>query len=148
MSAWNKLASGERDEPEQTIDYDYSYSYDYDRDAKASVNVVQLDGLVLLKMIKHCTENVPEVVTGQLLGLDVDDKLEVTNCFASPLEENDAESDEHQLEMMKNFRAVNVDNNTVGWYQSALLGSWVNPVPLTPCWSCYCLCVLFLYLLR
>ena len=58
-------------------------------EAPKSVNVVQLDGLVLLKIIKHCTENVPEVMTGQLLGLDVDGKLEVTNCFAIPSNDED-----------------------------------------------------------
>lgn len=90
-----------------------------------TVRTVQLDGLVLLKIIKHCTENVPEVMTGQLLGLDVDGKLEVTNCFAIPSNDDD-NTDEYQIEMMKNLRAVNVDNNTVGWYQSALLESFIN----------------------
>lgn len=27
---------------------------------------------------------------------------------------------------MKSLRRVNVDNNTVGWYQSAFLGSFIN----------------------
>jgi len=122
MSAWGKIAK-HSDEKEESVS-----TYDYESEVpKISVRVVQLDGLVLLKMIKHCTENVPEVVTGQLLGLDVGEKLEVTNCFPGISDErNDDESDEHQLEMMKNFRTINVDNNTVGWYQSALLGSWLN----------------------
>jgi len=90
------------------------------------IGMVQLDGLVLLKIIKHCAENSPEVVTGQLLGLDVGDNLEVTNCFPVPSEVNDSDIDEYQIEMMKCFRSVNIDNNTVGWYQSALLGSFLN----------------------
>lgn len=121
MSAWGKKKEA-KPEQEDTIDRHY---HD-EKEPHVPVNVVQLDGLVLLKMIKHCTENVPEVVTGQLLGLDVDDKLEVTNCFPVPMDANDDEADEYQLEMMKSFRNVNVDNNTVGWYQSALLGSWLN----------------------
>jgi len=126
MSAWGKIASGDRDgEPdeEQTNRLD-----DFnDEPAKVPVREVQLDGLVLLKMIKHCTENVPEVVTGQLLGLDIGEKLEVTNCFPVPTSfGKEEEEDEFQLEMMKGFRTVNIDNNTVGWYQSALLGSWLN----------------------
>ena len=40
---------------------------------------VQLDGLVLLKIIKHCKENFPEYVAGALLGLDVGDTLQVTH---------------------------------------------------------------------
>lgn len=111
----------EEQEDQDNRDYDYE-----EAEPTVPVRVVQLDGLVLLKMIKHCTENVPEVVTGQLLGLDVDEKLEVTNCFPVPMDANDDEADEYQLEMMKSFRNVNVDSNTVGWYQSALLGQWLN----------------------
>jgi translation initiation factor 3 subunit H len=88
--------------------------------------VVQLDGLVLLKIIKHCKENVPEVVTGQLLGLNIEDRLEVTNCFPFASIDDNTEDDDYQIEMMKCMRAVNVDNNTVGWYQSAYLGSFIN----------------------
>ena len=54
---------------------------------KEVINTVQLDGLTVLKIIQHCTENVPEVVTGQLLGLDVVERLEVTNCFPFPSDE-------------------------------------------------------------
>lgn len=89
------------------------------------VNTVQLDGLVVLKIIQHCTENVPEVVTGQLLGLDVVEKLEVTNCTPFPSSEND-ENDDYQLQMLECLRTVNVDCNVVGWYQSVLLGSFLN----------------------
>lgn len=31
-----------------------------------------------------------------------------------------------QIEMMKNLRDVNVDNNMVGWYQSTYLGSFLS----------------------
>ena len=33
---------------------------------------------------------------------------------------------EYQVDMMKNLRIVNVDHNAVGWYQSALLESFIN----------------------
>lgn len=88
--------------------------------------VVQLDGLVLLKIIQHSKEALPEVVSGQLLGLDIGSKLEVTNCFPFPLGLNEVDSDNYQLEMMKHLRTVNVDNNTVGWYQSAYLGMFFD----------------------
>lgn len=35
----------------------------------------------MLKIVKHCRESLPELVTGQLLGLDIDGRLEVTDCF-------------------------------------------------------------------
>ncbi|KAG6787297.1 hypothetical protein POTOM_008936 [Populus tomentosa] len=90
------------------------------------LRVVQIEGLVVLKIIKHCKEFSPSLVTGQLLGLDVGSVLEITNCFPFPIREEDEEIEadgaNYQLEMMRCLREVNVDNNTVGWYQSMLFG--------------------------
>lgn len=94
------------------------------------LRVVQMEGLAVLKIIKHCTEFYPTLVTGQLLGLDVGSVLEVTNCFPFPVldeaEEIETEGANYQLEMMRCLREVNVDNNTVGWYQSTLSGAYQN----------------------
>jgi len=96
-------------------------------DTRRPFNVVQIDGLVLLKIINHCRDHMPEVVTGQLLGLDIEGRLEVTNCFPIPLSSHpEDDTDAYQIEMMKQLRAVNVDNNTVGWYQSAYLGTFLS----------------------
>ena len=46
---------------------------------------VQLSGHVVLKIAKHCKECMPALVTGQLLGLDVGQTLEVTDCFPFPV---------------------------------------------------------------
>ncbi|GAB2267051.1 Eukaryotic translation initiation factor 3 subunit H [Dionaea muscipula] len=98
------------------------------QDAAPPLRVVQMEGLAMFKIIKHCKDFSPALVTGQLLGLDVGSVLEVTNCFPFPLREEDeeleAEGANYQLEMMRCLREVNVDNNTVGWYQSTLLGSY------------------------
>ena len=40
---------------------------------------------VALKIIKHCKDSVPQLVTGLLLGLDIGSTLEVTNCFPFPV---------------------------------------------------------------
>ncbi|GAB5593693.1 hypothetical protein Unana1_08593 [Umbelopsis nana] len=90
------------------------------------LHTVQLDGLVVLKIIKHCRESYPVDVTGQLLGLDVDGTLEVTNCFPFPSSDDDEASAQYQLDMMRCLREVNVDNNTVGWYRSAHLGNFMD----------------------
>ncbi|KAI8342072.1 hypothetical protein BC941DRAFT_415291 [Chlamydoabsidia padenii] len=90
------------------------------------LKVVQLDGLVVLKIIKHCRESYPSDVTGQLLGLDNKGALEVTNCFPIPSDDDENANAQYQLEMMRCLRAVNVDNNTVGWYRSAHLGNFVD----------------------
>jgi translation initiation factor 3 subunit H len=93
---------------------------------------VKLDGLVVMKIIKHCKESLPMLVTGQLLGLDVNNVLEVTNCYPLPArgedetEDNDDDGSDYQMDMMRCLREVNVDNNTVGWYQSTYLGSFLD----------------------
>ncbi|KAL8162947.1 hypothetical protein V2J09_014436 [Rumex salicifolius] len=96
------------------------------------LRVVQMEGLAVLKLIKHCSEFYPSMmVTGQLLGLDVGSVLEVTNCFPFPDlgegEEVETEGANYQLDMMRCLREVNVDNNTVGWYQSTLTGTYQTP---------------------
>ena len=98
----------------------------------------------LLKIVKHCQEALPQMVTGSLLGLNVGNGiLEITHAFPFPesnksdlvvksagddggLDDDAAGLDGHefQMEMMKMLREVNVDNNCVGWYQSMYLGTY------------------------
>ena len=94
----------------------------------------------MLKIVKHCQESLPTLVTGSLLGLVVENGvLEITHAFpfpqpASTSTENltpnvpsdttELDGTEFQLEMMKMLREVNMDNNCVGWYQSIVLGSY------------------------
>ncbi|KAI9100986.1 hypothetical protein DFS34DRAFT_612752 [Phlyctochytrium arcticum] len=93
---------------------------------------VQLDALVVVKILKHCREYAPVTATGQLLGIDVAGTLEVTNCFpfTSKSHEDDGQDDvdgaEYQLQMLRCLRKLNYDANTVGWYQSTYLGSFWN----------------------
>ena len=110
--------------------------------AEKKVDVVELDGMVVLKIIKHCQEALPSFVTGQLLGLDIGRTLEVTNCFPFPNkndeqaqaapaaggdgDDGDEDGAEYQMEMMRCLREVNVDNNTVGWYQSTYFSSFID----------------------
>ncbi|KAL4450191.1 hypothetical protein ABPG77_010860 [Micractinium sp. CCAP 211/92] len=99
-------------------------------DSKQPLTRVQLEGQVVLKIARHCRENdATAMVTGQLLGLDVGATLEVTDCFPYPgnlgeEEQEVGEGESYQLEMMRCLREVNADNNTVGWYQSSISGSY------------------------
>mmetsp|Transcript_16302 Transcript_16302/g.32783 ORF Transcript_16302/g.32783 Transcript_16302/m.32783 type:complete len:357 (+) Transcript_16302:346-1416(+) len=102
-----------------------------------------LTAQALLKIVKHCQEALPQMVTGSLLGLNVGNGvLEITHAFPFPesnksdlvvkagddggLDDDAAGLDGHefQMEMMKMLREVNVDNNCVGWYQSMYLGTY------------------------
>ena len=81
---------------------------------------VAIDGLAVLKIIKHCSEALPAMVAGSLLGLDQGETLEVTHSFPFPTgkdqgsrpqqqpqgEEGDKGADtsdgqDYQMEMMK-----------------------------------------------
>jgi translation initiation factor 3 subunit H len=99
----------------------------------APIKEVQIDGLAVLKIVKHCHENFPTMVAGSLLGLDINGVLEITYSYPFPTPKVDGEvvtdavddldSAEYQMEMMKMLRDVNIDNNCVGWYQSMYLGT-------------------------
>ncbi len=95
---------------------------------------------MVLKIVQHCQSALPGFVTGQLLGLDIGRTLEVTNCFPFPGKEDaeqaraeggdggddDDDGAGYQMEMMRCLREVNVDNNTVGWYQSTYFSSFIE----------------------
>lgn len=99
---------------------------------------VYIDGLAMLKLVKHCRDALPKMVAGSLLGLDRGPILEVTHCFPFPVphetedysdgidaaDKSSLEGEEYQMEMMKMLREVNVDNNCVGWYKSIYVGSF------------------------
>lgn len=116
-------------------------------EADRPITSVKLEVLAALKIIKHCQESLPAMVTGSLLGLILEEGcLEITHAFSmpEPLDDGNNRGDvvksaedaglmddeaaaldghEYQMEMMKMLREVNVDNNCVGWYQSMYLGT-------------------------
>mmetsp|Transcript_478 Transcript_478/g.1175 ORF Transcript_478/g.1175 Transcript_478/m.1175 type:complete len:351 (+) Transcript_478:102-1154(+) len=109
--------------------------------ANTKLDCVQIDGLVVLKIIKHCRDegNSNQLVSGQLLGMDIttpvdnaagkETTLEVTSCFPMPhTGEDDSaeETDIYVTDMLRCMRDVNVDNNNVGWYQSTFMNSWLD----------------------
>jgi len=94
---------------------------------------VQIDALVFLQIMKHCRQHTPHPVNGGLLGLDVEDTLQVTHSFGYVLRgsgddtANSAEEDnQYQIDTLKKLREVNVDSNTVGWYQTTHLGQFFS----------------------
>ena len=95
--------------------------------------VVQIDGLVIMKLIKHCHEleastSGSGIAQGALLGLVTDTRLEITHCFPFPSGTDETVDDEDfQLTMMRRLRQVNVDHQHVGWYQSSQFGNFLSP---------------------
>lgn len=100
--------------------------------AQQPIREVIIDGLAVLKIVKHCNDSLPTMVAGSLLGLDVNGALEITYSYPFPIPKSESETSEgaeeldgtdYQMEMMKMLRDVNIDNNCVGWYQSMYLGT-------------------------
>ncbi|WFC98652.1 hypothetical protein MYAM1_001383 [Malassezia yamatoensis] len=98
---------------------------------------VQVDGMVLMKIIKHCKDNHASNganAWGALLGVDVRGTLEVSNAFSLPnVRERSDEEDrstksamQYMGEMLKLLRQVSADQNTVGLYQGCFLGPFLN----------------------
>lgn len=83
-----------------------------------------------MKMVKHCHEESlsnMDVAQGALLGLVVDKRLEITNCFPFPkIPDETMDEEEYQLAMMRRLRRVNVDHFHVGWYQSSDVGNFLS----------------------
>lgn len=98
------------------------------------IEVVQIDGLVVMKLIKHCHEvenSASAFAQGALLGLVADTRLEITHCFPFPsMSDETLDDEDFQLTMMRRLRQVNVDHQHVGWYQSAQFGNFLSPTLL------------------
>ncbi|KAI1075597.1 eukaryotic translation initiation factor 3 subunit-like protein [Whalleya microplaca] len=112
----------------------------------APFKTVQVEALVVMKIVKHCATSFPTTATGSIVGMDRDGVLEVTNTFPFPTSDlanvdgahqNDASSlavaaprakanTVYQNEMIRHLKEVNVDANNVGWYTSATMGNFVN----------------------
>jgi translation initiation factor 3 subunit H len=87
-----------------------------------------------MKIIKQCRDFFPSSNSGHLLGLDVNDTLQVTNSYPLPSSQDElphganleTERRRQQALWIKGLSEVNVDNNIVGWYQNACLGNFMN----------------------
>jgi hypothetical protein len=85
---------------------------------------VCVDGLVILRIMKHARQAFPVSVYGTLLGLEDAGLAEVTNCFGEPLV--GYEDVGHTTAFMKGLKEVNADFNYVGWYTTTYLGSYLT----------------------
>ncbi|KAG8810666.1 hypothetical protein FRC17_002840 [Serendipita sp. 399] len=91
--------------------------------AEIPVTSVQIDAMVVSKIIKHGREG--SFGSGTLLGLDFDGTMEVSNCFPLPAfaEEEDKAAKStaqanYQKRMIAYLREVQGDENIVGFYQT------------------------------
>ncbi|KAF9569645.1 hypothetical protein CPC08DRAFT_3226 [Agrocybe pediades] len=103
-----------------------------DIEAEIPLTCVQLDGLVVTKIIKHAREAPSTTAHGLLLGLDLDGTLEVSNSFPLPHHAGDDDeksaksSARHQASMLRSLKEVQADDSVVGFYQATTLGAFFN----------------------
>lgn len=101
-----------------------------DTEGEIPITRVQLDGLVVSKIIKH-GRDLPAGAYGLLLGLDLDGTLEVSNCFGMPVTTDDEEragktAARYQSAMLRSLKEVHGDDSIVGFYQSTTLGAFFS----------------------
>lgn len=101
---------------------------------------VTIDGLVLMKIVKHCKDQHAangSNAWGALLGMDMGEgALDISNVFGLPGARSDRGEDEergttktmvqYMSEMLRLLRQVSADANPVGLYQGAFLGPFLN----------------------
>ncbi|KAM6498181.1 translation initiation factor 3 subunit 3 [Amanita muscaria] len=103
-----------------------------DIEAEIAIHTVQLDGMVVTKIIKHAREAPSTTAHGLLLGLDLDGTLEVSNSF--PLPHHSGEDGDksnktiarYQTSMLRSLKEVQADDSVVGFYQATTLGAFFN----------------------
>eukprot|EP01059_Diplonema_ambulator_P033916 TRINITY_DN7351_c0_g1_i1.p1 TRINITY_DN7351_c0_g1~~TRINITY_DN7351_c0_g1_i1.p1 ORF type:complete len:327 (+),score=115.10 TRINITY_DN7351_c0_g1_i1:73-1053(+) len=103
---------------------DYSELRKGEDDNNKPIQNVQVDGLVVLKILQHAKEYCPQLVSGHCMGIGSGKTLEITHSFALPArsaedEETETEANqdkEYQDKIQKMLRNVNVDVFIVGFY--------------------------------
>lgn len=111
---------------------------------KTTISSVEADISAILRIIKHCTENYSQLnATGQLLGMEYGNKLEITTSFQLPTREDllpslmsnysggkldksekldleerlTEEVDKYQASMIELMHEIRSDCFVLGWYQ-------------------------------
>ncbi|KAI0788570.1 hypothetical protein C8Q75DRAFT_768940 [Abortiporus biennis] len=103
-----------------------------DIDVEIPLTHVQLDGLVVSKIIKHSRESGGSSAHGLLLGLDFDGVLEISNSFPLPHHFTDDDDKSmkgvarYQASMLRSLKEVQADDSVVGFYQAMTLGSFYS----------------------
>ena len=58
---------------------------------ESTVSEVTIDAVAVLKIVKHCHDSLPTMVAGSLLGLDTNNRLEITYSYPFPQPKTDLE---------------------------------------------------------
>jgi len=83
------------------------------------ISLIRLEGLALLKIIRHCDQAVvdSDSIFGTLCGLLQGQTLEITDCF--PVRADVGHDEDYQRDMLKTLGEFGVHNLDVGMYRCA-----------------------------
>ncbi|KAI5123765.1 hypothetical protein M0805_000354 [Coniferiporia weirii] len=100
-----------------------------DIEAEIPVTAIQLDALVVSKIVKHGSEAQPGSGLGLLIGIDLDGTLEISNTFPLPNANDEEEKTSkglarYQASMLRSLKEVQADDAIVGFYQLNSLGAF------------------------
>ncbi|KAI0988573.1 hypothetical protein GJ496_010777 [Pomphorhynchus laevis] len=132
------MSSGLRDLKSKQLSSESSSSVLDTHDFK--FDTVEIDAVVIMKIIKHTNDEKEEAAMGSLVGLINNHTLEVTNCFALPLSQHakpviglsqqqnqqlvsgqsakfEVDMEQYQSTMISFFREAKLDYMQVGFYQ-------------------------------
>lgn len=89
------------------------------------IDQVRVEGWVLLRILRHCKDS-SSVVSGRLLGLDVENRVEVSYAVPHLIVSNSGDKEKLTDEMERCLENVGVQYCSVGWYRS-IRGLGIDP---------------------
>eukprot|EP01080_Neovahlkampfia_damariscottae_P006506 gene6506-10514_t len=110
---------------------DADFAVFMEKSKRIEITDVEIDSLAVLKILKHCSENELQHVSGQLLGVGISDTLQISNSYPTIITTEDEEKQydedsKYQYQMMDCLQKMNVENNVVGWYQSCYFQNYLD----------------------
>lgn len=86
----------------------------------STITQVQIDAVVVIKIIKHSRDRFPDEAHGQLLGLDLGSVLDISNCFPFQPEDDKDQKEvdnlQYRFDMLVCLQELNIETNPVGFY--------------------------------
>lgn len=77
-------------------------------------------------MLYYSREYKDSQVTGQLLGMENDSVLDITDMAPFAIANDEAEQEDYQMDLLKSLKDVHFDHNTVGWFTTTSLEGFAN----------------------
>lgn len=96
---------------------------------------LEIEGSVLLSILRHTSENYPSLYSGTLLGFEDDNgSVDITHAYPFPYPDQyeggslrSRSGSKYQSEILETLRELGEGVDFQGWFQSTISGSFVTP---------------------